>query len=229
MPDVRTLPVTLRASSALAVPTTEYGVFAENVAKVTSAATSTTANKLVDTAGNFVVNAIAVGDIIKDTTTGKFALVTAIDSATQLSVGADIFTSGDTYVIYPGTGYTLQQAFQELMLQLDVTAAATDVGDTLDVYVDMSIDGGTKWHNLVHFTQVLGNGGAKTFVAVIKNDNPGASAVFATTADAAAGATRQIGFGNKLRYRSVVVDAGTQNASFTFTLKAFLKAPVASH
>ena len=214
--------VVLRASGALAVPTTEYGAF--GVAnKVSSAATGTTTNKLVDTAGNFIVNGIAIGDVIKDTTTGKFALVTAIDSATQLSVGADIFTSGDTYIIYPGLGYKLNQPWHELMVQLDVTAAATDVGDTLDVYVDMSIDGGTKWNNLLHFTQVLGNGGAKTFVAVIKNDNPGASAVFATTADAAAGATRQIGFGDRLRFRSTLVDAGTQNASFTYSLKAFLK------
>ena len=217
-----TKPVTLRASSALAAATTEY--FTTGLtAKVTSAATGTTTNKLVDTAGNFVVNAIAVGDIIKDTTTGKYALVTAIDSATQLSVGADIFTSGDTYAIYPQTGYQVDAIYREMILQLDVTAAATDVGDTLDVYVDMAIDGGLKWCNIVHFTQVLGNGGAKTFHAIIKNDNPGASAVFATTSDAAAGATRQVGFGNNLRYRAVTVDAGTANVSFTFTLKAFLK------
>lgn len=219
---LHTKPVTLRASGALAAVTTEYFITGLT-AKKTSAATGTTTNKLVDTGGNFVVNAIAVGDVIKDTTTGKFALVTAIDSATQLSVGADIFTSGDTYAIYPGTGYALDAIYKELMVQLDVTAAATDVGDTLDVYVDMAIDNGTKWHNIVHFTQVLGNGGVKTFVAVIKNDNPGATAVFATTADAAAGATRQIGFGGNLRYRATTVDAGTQNMSFTFSLKAFLK------
>jgi hypothetical protein len=194
-----------------------------DAAKLTSATTATTANKLTDSAGNFVVNAIAIGDVIKDTTTGKFALVTAVDSATALSVSADIFTSGDAYSIYPGTGYKLQQAWKELLVQLDVTAAATDVGDTLDVYVDMSIDDGSKWNNLIHFTQVLGNGGAKTFAACIKNDNPGASAVFATTSDAAAGATRQIGFGDRLRYRAVTVDAGTQNVSFTYSLKAFLK------
>lgn len=215
------LPVTLRASSALAVATTEYGVF--DAAKKAGTATATTSNKLTDSAGAFVVNSIAVGDVIKNTTTGKFALVTAVDSATALSVSADVFSSGDAYSIYPGLGYKLQQPWKELMVQLDVSAAATDVGDTLDVYVDMSIDGGTKWNNIVHFTQVLGNGGAKTFVAVIKNDNPGSSAVFATTSDASAGATRQIGFGDRLRYRAVSVDASTANVSFTFSIKAFLK------
>lgn len=218
---VLTKPVTLRASAAVAVPTTEYGVF--DAAKVSSTATSTSANKLVDTAGAFVANAIAVGDVIKNTTTGKFALVTAIDSATQLSVSADIFSSTNAYTIYPGLGYKLAQPWEQIILQLDVTAAATDAGDTLDVYVDTSIDGGTKWVNVGHFTQVLGNGGAKTFLMGLKNDNPGATAVYDVSSDAAAGATRQIGFGDRIRFRGVTVDASTQNASFTYSLKAFLK------
>lgn len=219
-----TLPVTLRASSALAAATTEYGTGYETP-KLTSAATATTSNKLTDSAGLFTTTtAAAVGDIIKNTTTGKYALVTAVDSATALSISADIMSQTDAYVLYSGTGYKLQQAFKEMMVQLDVSAAATEAGDTLDVYVDMAMDGaGTKWNNVGHFTQVLGNGGAKTFVMVIKNDNPGATAVFATTSDAAAGATRQIGFGDRIRYRAVTVDASTANASFTYSLKAFFK------
>lgn len=217
----QTLPVTLRASAATAVATTEYGVF--DPAKVTGTSTTTTSNKLVDTAGNFVVNGVVAGDIIKNTTSGKFALVTAVDSATQLSVSADIFLSTNTYALYPGLGYKLQAAWQQMIIQLDVTSAATDVGDTLDVYVDTSFDGGTKQVNLIHFTQVLGNGGAKTFVAVIKNDNPGTTAVFATSADAAAGNTRQIGFGDRINFRAVTVDASTQNVGFTYSIKAFFK------
>lgn len=215
--------VVLRAASAVTVPTTEYGVY--DTAKVSSAATSTTANKLVDTAGAFVVNGIAVGDIIKNTTTGKFALVTAIDSATQLSVGADIFSSTNTYVIYPGLGYAITGGqYTKMMLELAVTAAATDVGDTLDVYVDTSLDNGVTWFNLGHFTQVLGNGGAKKYIMVIGEDNAGATAVYETSADAAAGATRQIGFGNRLRFRAVSVDTGTLNCSFNYSLIALLKA-----
>lgn len=222
---LRTKVLALRASAALAVATTEYGTTAFGLtAKVSSTATGTTSNKLVDTAGAFVVNAVAVGDVIKNTTSGAFALVTAVDSATQLSVSADIFSSTNTYAIYSRVGQALDGIYNELMVQLDVTAAGTDSADTLDVYVDMSIDQGAKWHNILHFTQVLGNGGAKTFVAVIKNDNPGASAVFATTSDASAGATRQIGFGGNLRYRAVTVDGSTGgNMSFTFSLSAFLK------
>jgi hypothetical protein len=121
-----------------------------------------------------------------------------------------------------GADYVLDQKYQELVATLNVTVAGTDVGDTLDVYIDTSFDGGTTYVNLGHFTQVLGNGGAKTFVLVIKNDNPGSSAVFNVASDAAAGVTRQIGFGNIVRYRGVMVDANA-NGGFTYEVKIFAK------
>jgi hypothetical protein len=121
-----------------------------------------------------------------------------------------------------GDAVVLDQKFDQLIAQLIVSAAATDAGDTLDVYIDTSFDGGTTWVNIGHFTQVLGNGGAKTFVLAIKNDNPGASAVYDVTSNAAAGATRQIGFGDRLRYRGVMVDADV-DGSFTYEVKALLK------
>ena len=61
-------------------------------------ATSTTANKLVDTAGQFTAN-VKVGDIVSNTTDNTTANVTAIDSNTQLSLSADIMASGEAYVI----------------------------------------------------------------------------------------------------------------------------------
>lgn len=219
----RTLTVPLRAASALAVATTEYGVY--DAAKKTSTATSTTSNKLTDTAGLFTTTAaIAVGDILKNTTTGTFALVTAVDSATALSISADIMTSGNAYSIYPGLGYKLQDKYTEMVVILDVTAAATEVGDLLDVYIDTSFDGGVSFINLGRFTQVLGNGGAKKFLMSFKA-NPLATsnlAVFST--DQTAGNALQIGFGDRLRYRAAVTDAATlANVSFNFSLKAQLK------
>lgn len=215
------LPITLRASGALATPTTEYGLF--GTAKKTSTCTSTSANKLVDTTGLFTTtDLIAVGDVIKNTTTGKFALVTAIDSATQLSVGADIFSNTNAYTIYPGLGYQLQDTFTELVVILDVTAAATDVGDTLDVYIDTSFDGGTSFINIGRFTQVLGNGGAKKFIMSFKANPITASNCVSFTADQAAASALQIGFGSRLRYRAVMVDANA-NGSFTYSIKAYAK------
>ena len=62
-------------------------------------ATSTSAGKLVDTAANFTTAGVAVGHWVHNTTTGKFALVTAKDSDTQLAVAMDIFTSGNAYSV----------------------------------------------------------------------------------------------------------------------------------
>lgn len=121
-----------------------------------------------------------------------------------------------------GTAVDLTKPGKELTVQLIVSAAATDTADTLDVYVDTSFDGGTTYVNIGHFTQVLGDGGAKKFVMSFCNANPGASAVVNVTSDANAGATRQIGWGSKLRYRGVMVD-GDANGSFTYEVKAFLK------
>jgi hypothetical protein len=56
------------------------------------------------------------------------------------------------------------QRAQSGVFLLDVTAAATLVGHTLDVYLQSSVDG-TAWDDFAHFTQVLGNGGAKKFLA----------------------------------------------------------------
>ena len=61
-------------------------------------ATSTTSNKLVDTAGQFTAN-VKVGDIVSNTTDSTTASVNAIDSNTILSLSADIMASGEAYVI----------------------------------------------------------------------------------------------------------------------------------
>lgn len=118
------------------------------------------------------------------------------------------------------SGVTFREAWREALVVLNVTTAAAAVGDTLDVYIDTSPDGGTTWLNLGHFTQVLGNGGAKKFTMALRSDNPGTSAVTDVTSDAAAGATRQYGICDRFRSRSVIT--GTTPA-FTYSVKAFLK------
>ncbi len=104
---------------------------------------------------------------------------------------------------------------------LNVTAAATDVDDTLDVFVDASPDGGISWVNVVHFTQVLGNGGAKKFVAAI-HSAANLTDVNVTT-DLVANAAPRSFLGNALRCRYAVVDPGAGVASFNFVLTAVLK------
>jgi hypothetical protein len=101
--------------------------------------------------------------------------------------------------------------------QLDVTAAATEAGDTLDVFIQTTIDG-TNWIDVVHFTQVVGNGGAKRHIAKIDNTQP--QAMFENGTALAAGSVRNIA-GTAWRARWAIVDATTVgNVSFTFSVNA---------
>ena len=101
-----------------------------------------------------------------------------------------------------------------------ITVSATEAGDTLDVYVDCSLDGVT-WYNAVHFTQQAGNGAARTEYAVLDPSNPGTS-VINVTADAAAAAVRPALFGPYLRARWAIVDGNANaNSSHTFSVLAY--------
>ena len=70
------------------------------VESISSAATGTTSNKLVDSAGDFINRNIRVGDIVYNTTDSTVATVSAIDSATVLSISADIMANTETYRIF---------------------------------------------------------------------------------------------------------------------------------
>lgn len=71
---------------------------ANGAVKVTGNASSTSANKLVYATGGFTAG-VDVGDEVFNSTDTTYAIVTAVDSDTQLSLSADIFTSGETFRI----------------------------------------------------------------------------------------------------------------------------------
>lgn len=118
-----------------------------------------------------------------------------------------------------GTAVYFNGERSRYVVLLDVTAAATDVGDYLDVYIDWSLDNST-WYNGGNMTRVLGNGGAKKYWAVFDPSTPGTSAIDVTS-DAASGVIRPSTFGVYLRARWVIVNAGTADASFTFSVTGF--------
>lgn len=130
--------------------------------------------------------------------------------------------SGAQLASTTGTTFELDKAYEEAIFVLDVTALATAVGDTLDVYIDVSPDGQT-WFNSTHFTQQVGNGSAAKIAAKVTKggDFADPDAVLAITADASAGVVRQIGIFPFIRYRSVIVDADTDDASFTYSLTGY--------
>lgn len=116
-----------------------------------------------------------------------------------------------------------ENKFTEVLVEFDVTALATETGDTLDVYVDVSFDN-ENWINAIHFTQVVGDGSASTEIAKLTNEalnDP--DAVLAVTSDASAGVVRNLGVWPYMRSRSSITDATTDNASFTYSVKAYAR------
>ena len=132
----------LQVSRALSViPSSNTNIPMPNVI-VTSTATTTTANKLVDSTKNFTslgtnpLN-IQVGDIVYNTTGLTAATVTNVDSATQLSLNANIMAATNNYTLYSGTN--IAGSVEPCVLYvgvggtLNVTTAGGDVVDFVGI------------------------------------------------------------------------------------------------
>lgn len=129
--------------------------------------------------------------------------------ASTTDTGAGSFTS---------TAVRLSERTRSAEVLLNVTAAAAAANDTLDVYVQASVDGGSTWDDFIHFTQVLGNGGAKKYLARWQGE------VAPTTALAAPGdATLAAGVAqgpHGLLWRVKRVVASGTGAVFTLSVQA---------
>jgi len=126
---------------------------------------------------------------------------------TQLKALAAVTVTGNTDPIIVGH-------HGGAIFQLRLTDAQTDAGDTLDVTVQATIDR-TNWIDVVHFTQILGNG-ADSLLYVAKIAGGLAETMFETVAGAAlsAGSVRHV-LGVSYRVKWVIVDADL-DATFTF-------------
>ena len=63
--------------------------------------TSVVASKLVDSTGLFITNNVRVGDVVHNDTLGTAATVVTVDSETQLTLNANIFTAtAQAFVVY---------------------------------------------------------------------------------------------------------------------------------
>lgn len=94
----------LQVTRALKVhkTTTSIDIPDPDFAGITGAIVTSATNKLtVAAADTFTAKTVQPGYIVENVTTGAYALVSAIDSGTQLSLSADIFTTaGNIYQIY---------------------------------------------------------------------------------------------------------------------------------
>ena len=118
------------------------------------------------------------------------------------------------------TAVNLGGYWRRAVVVLDHTVSGLDAADTLDVYVDVSLDG-SKWINAVHFTQKAGNAAASTEFAILDPSSPGTATVVATS-DANAAAVRPSVFGLQMRERHVIVNGAGGNApAHTYSVKAY--------
>lgn len=103
------------------------------------------------------------------------------------------------------------------LFMLSVTAAAAAAGDTLDVWVQHSWDEGTTWDDFIHFTQVLGNGGALVHLCpwTLASSAPAAMHKAVTKTLTAANSPLLGPLGSQWRSQYTVVGA---TAAFTFSL-----------
>jgi hypothetical protein len=113
----------------------------------------------------------------------------------------------------------LVSQFRRFAIVCAITVSTHESGDTLDVYVDVSLDGST-WYNAVHFTQQAGNGEAVSYFAILDTASPG-TAVVDVTSNAASGAVRPTVFGAYMRARWALVDSGDKDTSHTFSVIAY--------
>ena len=99
----------LQVSRALNVlPSDATNIPMPNVIVQSQSTSIATPNKLIDSTKNFSSSGVnplnvQVGDIVYNTTSSLAATVTNVDSATQLSLNANIMTATNAYTLYSGT------------------------------------------------------------------------------------------------------------------------------
>lgn len=126
-----------------------------------------------------------------------------------------LHASGAETVTGNGSAFSAQLVKTAVSWELDVTATATEAGDTLNVFIQTKI--GDDWVDVVHFTEVIGTDSTKRFYA--KQLAGAAETMFEDATALGAAAVRNL-VGSDWRCRWVIVDvATTSNQSFTFSLK----------
>lgn len=129
-------------------------------------------------------------------------------------------TSGTSDVI------TDMGMFHSLGVQRVVTAAATEAGDTLAVYLQTSYDQGTNWVDVARFADVAGNASVPVQQVYAHSDPGDVDAGFLVTGDINLTATNNVDItlGDRLRLKWVVTQAATNgNESWTFTVKGIAR------
>jgi len=114
------------------------------------------------------------------------------------------------------------QFIKAALFELDVSLAANVAGDKLNVFIQHSVDG-TNFDDFVHFTEVLGDGGANRYLATwVRDVSPESEMKPLTDGSLSAGSVLQGPVGDIWRVKWVITDGGAHGQSFTFLVGAVL-------
>lgn len=116
------------------------------------------------------------------------------------------------------------QQFHSFVVEYNLTAAATDAGDALALYLQTSFDGGVTWRDLCRFLDRAGNAAVPVASQYGLSDwGDSDSGLFAATdAGLAANTSADLSMGDRLRLKWVVTDADA-DASWTFTCQGIAR------
>lgn len=89
----------VRSGGVAVANTNAISVDVRVVNTVTGTATSTSSGKLVDAAAQFITSGVAAGMFVWNLNDATHTTVSSVDSENQVTLAADIFTSGEAYVI----------------------------------------------------------------------------------------------------------------------------------
>jgi len=84
---------------------------------VSGTTTSATASKLICGTATFNDGSVNIGDIVYNTTDATSAIVTAVDSAIQLSLNANIMANGEAFQIGTFSNFFLEFCFDYMLMQ----------------------------------------------------------------------------------------------------------------
>jgi len=104
--------------------------------------------------------------------------------------------------------------WKKAIFLLNVTAAAGDATDYLDVYIDILGPDGATWINAVHFTQIAGNSAAIKHYAIL-DSTAVAATTFNVTTDCTSGVTKPYIWGPTVSARHTLVATGDVTFSVT--------------
>lgn len=120
-------------------------IAAYNTLLLSGSNTSVSASQLVDSAADFILAGVAVGDIVSNASTNQVAVVTNVVNLTTLDLSADIFTVVSTdYFIYDASEYKEVEKVSSgkiLMLNTSILTSPSTLfpayvheGDVMKVY-----------------------------------------------------------------------------------------------